>query len=253
VATEPQGALVIDLKKLYWDGIAPAGRWSGIGDFHRHLHVDCYQAKGHVVAKGDGKWLSNGEAAREPVTSYHSKDVLRAPGFFALAASFLPVAQKYLGTEPKLYSVNAFWTRPTDKPPNPDIQVWHRDRDDDKFLVLFMYGTSVVRHREGPHNFVLGSHRNNDHSHRAPLDTEEMTTVFGPAGTMFLADTSGLHYGQVPRDGERMLTWARYGVSSPPAAYEWDKTQPVPASSLDLGVVSDDVKRMTRLVVDWEA
>jgi hypothetical protein len=241
---------LIDLKKLYWDGIAPAGRWSGIEDFRKYL-AQRPQYIGHVAAKSEFQLAPEGTFA--PSTSHLMGHVLAAPGFFSLACSFLPVAAQYLGTEPKLYSVNAFWTRPTDKPPNPDIQVWHRDRDDEKFLVLFMYGTPVEHHHQGPHNFVLGSHRNNDHSHRGPLNTEEMTTVFGPAGNLFLADTSGLHYGQVPRSGERMLVWARYGVSNPPEAYKWDKLKPVPASSLDLGVVTDEVKRMTRLVVDWEA
>jgi hypothetical protein len=240
---------LIDLKKLYWDGIAPAGRWSGIEDFRKYL-AQRPQYIGHVAAKSEFQLAPEGTFA--PSTSHLMGHVLAAPGFFRLATGFLPVAAQYLGTEPKLYSVNAFWTRPTDKPPNPDIQMWHRDRDDDRFLVLFMYGTDVLDRIAGPHCFATGTHRLNDHQHREPTDDEFVSTIFGPAGTMFLADTSALHMGEMPRHRERMLAWARFGVSDPPQAYEWDKTQPVPASSLDLGVVTDEVKRMTRLVVDWE-
>jgi hypothetical protein len=243
---------MIDLKKLYWDGIAPAGTWSGVEDFRRHLK-GCHQYPGHVIAHGDGVYRLPAEAENFPVTCHRPEAVLSAPGFFALTTSFLPVAEEYLGVAPLLYSVNAFWTRPTKKAPNPHIQQWHRDRDDLKFLVLFVYLTDVEHVSDGAHFFATGSHRQNDQQNRAPQASEEVEVIFGPAGTMFLADTSGIHMGEVPWLGKspRGIAWARFGVSERPAAYGWDKTTAVPASTLDLGVVDASVQRATRLIVDW--
>lgn len=148
-------------------------------------------------------------------------DVLAAPHLWDLIVSLLPTAVAYLGVEPHLYSVNAFWTRPTDKPLRPDIQEFHRDYDDDRFLAMFVYGTDVLEEVDGPHRFVVGSH----------LDREEhcgrpATDIYGPAGTVFLADTRAFHLGVRPQRGERLLIWARWCVSPEPWVYAHDKTQP---------------------------
>lgn len=147
------------------------------------------------------------------------RDALLAPHLLERAVELSDLAAAYLGTEPVIYSANAFWTRPGPTAPFWDIQDFHRDADDERFLALFTLLTDVLEPEAGAHELI-----GPDGSIRA---------VLGPAGTTFLADTSHLHRGLKPRLHERGLHWFRYGISDPPPAYAWDGL--VPISHLELG------------------
>ena len=107
-----------------------------------------------------------------------------------------------------------FWTRPGTAAIRADIQDFHRDADDDRFLAMFFYLNDVLNDDAGPHDLI------------GPDGV--CRTVVGPAGTVFLADTSLPHRGRKPTSGERGMAWYRYGVSDRPAANVWDKIEPVP-------------------------
>lgn len=232
---------------LYWDGIAkPLGWFGDWTAFKAHLErVPHYP--GHVLSQGDGYGRDYEWAQAHETTSHRMEDVVRAPYFLDFALSFTDLAEAYLGSFPRLYSLNAFWTRPGLGDPDPNIQEWHRDRDDRKFLVLFLYGSDVLADEDGPHCFARGTHRMNDGKHREPAG-EPVERVYGPAGTFFFADTSGLHRGIKPVRGERLLAWARWGVSDPPASYGWDGLSPV---KLERAAPSERIRESTRLVVEW--
>lgn len=164
----------------------------------------------------------DGQVPRSAVTSdrfcMSLDDAITAPILFERAMSLFSVAQAYLEVPvPLSYSSNAFWTRPG-KDPHPDIQEFHRDADDTRFLALFCYLTDVLEPADGAH--VLQS------------PNGEALTVLGPAGTLFLADTSNPHRGIKPLRGERGIWWWRWGVSDPPESYKWDKNAPIPAARL---------------------
>ena len=176
-------------------------------------------------------------------TCWAPEDVLAAPHFFEFAMSVLPLVKEYLGPHPLLYSVNAFTTYPIMGPMNPDIQAWHRDRDDEKFLALFVYLTDVNLAADGAHLFQRGTQR-------CKANGGEVQEVTGAAGTAFLADTSGLHMGIRPALYPRTLAWARWCISDPPASYRWDKQQPCSRDVLGARYPTDVVLQdLLRLVV----
>jgi hypothetical protein len=154
----------------------------------------------------------------------------------------IPIVREYLGQNPLLYSVNAFTTYPISGPMNPDIQTWHRDRDDVRFLALFVYLTDVLSAEDGAHLFKVGTH---DSDEDGPV-----CTVLGPAGTAFLGDTRGLHMGVRPTTRPRTIAWARWCVTDPPASYVWDKQEPCSRDILGFRYPSNEgVRSSIRLVV----
>ncbi len=219
--------LIDDLRR---DGIARVYPPLGAGpaaELAAYLRAaPCYP--GHVRVYGDGvarSWDVTSEIC--DVWCHSLETTVLAPHLWDLAISLLPAAYAYLEAPPRLYSMNAFWSRASAAPPMSDLQTWHRDRDDDRFLALFVYGTDVLCEEDGPHRFVLGSHDESTiGAHVAP-------PVLGPAGTTFLADTRGLHMGVKPTSTEpRLIVWARYGVSERPWAYGQDQLAPVDADRL---------------------
>lgn len=144
--------------------------------------------------------------------------IIAAPHFLEVALELTNVAARYLNCDPPVgYSMNAFWTRPGASV-RPDIQEFHIDQDDVRFLVLFVYLNDVLNLEDGAQD----------------LDGPDNVrrSITGPRGTMFLADTSRMHRGRKPATGERGLAWFRWGVSPTPPAYLWDKNGPIPASAL---------------------
>ena len=249
------------LKSLYWDGIVKLP-WvwpeSEVQEYVSYMKSrPMFNA--HVKAKSDGVPRKWGECE---VLSYDMADTVAAPHFFEFAIQFTDIVEAYLGSPPHMYSLNAFATFPGVKAPNPDIQLWHRDRDDTKFIALFLYGSDVNSDSFGPHMFAKGSHRNNDGGHHPP--TEPVDIIYGRAGTAFLEDPSGLHLGVKPREGERLLAWARWCVSEMPQSYQWDALKPVSWTTFVLPCLDGQFRRdpipitpatreSTKLVVDWNA
>ena len=168
---------------------------------------------------------------RWPAFCHSMVDIVTAPVFLETAIGMYDVARAYFDNEqPRLYSLNAFWTQPTNSPQYKDTHEWHRDEDDCKQMGMFMYGTDISHTTNGAHMYQRGTHRIPDaalgRDCKAP-PYEIVETVVGESGTLFLSDTSGLHMGLRP-DQPRLLIWARYGVSNPPESYKWDKLSPVP-------------------------
>ena len=197
----------------------------------------CEKHHGHVHGAPTARNQAPGNS-----TCWTAEDVLKAPGFFEFALATAPTVQGYLGTDALLYSFNAFTTYPVSGPKNPDIQEWHRDRDDVAFLALFVYLTDVESPADGPHLYRRGTHL-----YPEGTGIEE---VYGPRGTAFLADGRGLHLGGRPEARPRTIAWARWGVSDPPHAYGWNKTQPVSRQALGARFPQDArTQRMLKLVV----
>ena len=194
------------------DGIVELPPMIGVEDMRKALE-GCQTYHGHVKGASVAKRQDGNSTCWAP------EDILKAPHFFEFALQFRFLAKDYLEQDPLLYSVNAFTTYPISGPMNPDIQDWHRDKDDTKFLALFVYLSDVLRDEDGAHYYQVGTHTG---SGIGPLKT-----ILGPAGTAFIADGRGLHMGVRPHSAPRTLAWARYGVSDPPASYLWDKQQPV--------------------------
>jgi hypothetical protein len=248
----------------------------------------CYAA--HVPAQSDGVARSVDEtAARANYGSYTLEQSLRAPRVteLALDPAVLALASGYLGCAPSLYSINTFWTFP--RPDEGLTHHYHRDEDDFRFLVLFVYWTDVGV-GEGEFYFIEGTHdyrtverrirlspwpfihklRKRHTAHSAEelrrlnggtgyghdglyrrLFGRHVRRIDGGAGTAILSDTFGLHCGALPHSRRRLCTWIRYGLYEN-TTYRNDQTIPVPASAVR-GRVRDDVltRHVTRLLLDW--
>ena len=147
-------------------------------------------------------------------------DAILTPVILEKALALTDFVSAWLGRDPALaYSANSFYTRPARGPTRPDIQEFHDDRDDPAgFLAMFVYLTDVLNDEQGPHD-IIGP-------------DGQMRTIYGPAGTVFLADTKHLHRGRRPLHSERGLAWFRWGVSNPPPSYLWDQNEPISAAEL---------------------
>lgn len=187
------------------------------------------------------------------VFSVSMGDLTLAPHWFEYALGFHDLARAHFGGRfPRLYSLNAFWTKP-----GPDLfhytQDWHRDGDDDQQLAIFMFGTDVPTPEHGGHEYQRGTHLTTDdnlgrdpHADPAP---EIVELVVGPRGTAILIDGQGLHRG-LPPAGARLLLWARWGISEMPRSYVWDKMTHLPKEQLgDRYPTDPDLRESVRLIV----
>lgn len=187
------------------------------------LRAPVYNA--HVWAQSDKRPRTLDECPDVACTTQET--LITAPYFLEFVDRFTPIAQAYIGQEPALlYSVNAFWTMPSPAPANPLYQGFHRDCDDRKFLAMFIYGTDVRTLYDGPHVYERGSHRSYQLAGDMPPCIARRE-FYGDAGTIIFADTSGLHFGAKPVHARRLIFWARWGVSEPPASYTFDQLYPV--------------------------
>jgi len=169
---------------------------------------------------------------------YDYLDLWSAPHIVELAAQdrFLDLAQSYLGCTPTLYSINAFWSFPN-RQPNKASQLFHRDWEDFRSLVLFTLLTPVEAPEEGAHYYVEASHeverfqtalrgRNvsaEDVENLLEREEKEIAATamrlfessarrfYGAAGRSFCADGYGLHRAVVPKSRPRLLLWCRFG------------------------------------------
>ncbi len=126
-------------------------------------------------------------------------DVMAAPHFLEFAKSFTPLASEYFGESAHLWSLNAMHT---DQTAPYGVNGLHRDREAEKILALFMFGTDVAK--TGAQILL-------------PEDDEAKSEwVWGPKGTAWLADPRHLHMGLLPQ-APRMLIWARWANVVPAA------------------------------------
>jgi hypothetical protein len=131
-------------------------------------------------------------------------------------ASVLAVVQAALGCQPVLALAALWWSVPfLDHADSYAAQLYHFDMDQSNFLKVFVYLTDVTS-VTGPHCFVRGSHRGRPLAlrrdgrladeevarHYAPAEIVEIT---GPAGTVFVENTRGLHKGKHPTGGDRLI------------------------------------------------
>jgi hypothetical protein len=183
-------------------------------------------------------------------------DLAAAPAVQRLLAdrSLLALAQGYLGAAPVHDLVAMWWSAPGGGgPSSAAAQLFHFDLDRLRFLKLFVYLTDVDDD-SGPHQFVAGSHRRlpAPFRHDRRYDTDEVRVAFGdaairtiggPRGTVFVADTRGLHRGCPVRRGHRLvfqMEWASSLFGIPTA------TLPVPHALPELAAAVAELPSVYR-------
>lgn len=153
--------------------------------------------------------------------------------------SLLRLAQDYIGSAPVHDLVAGWWSAPGAGSAAKAAQLFHFDLDRPRFVKLFVYLTDVGQ-ETGPHAFVRGTHRflpSEFRGDRRYSDEEverrfrsQVLRLAGPRGTVFLADTRGLHKGEPVVRGHRLVfqlelasslfgqTYTRPVLSAPNAA-----------------------------------
>jgi hypothetical protein len=155
------------------------------------------------------------------IADYSLLTVMSCPLIVALvnAPEVLSLAGAYLGCCPTLSSVGLRWSFPSAAEAS-DVQRFHRDPDDWRFVKLFVYLTDVDEN-SGPHVYVQGSHRTDIELRARSYDLarierafgpDAVQTVTGPRGTAFMADTAGIHMGRPPSDRPRLMLVAQYSL-----------------------------------------
>lgn len=222
------------------------------------------------------------EARRDfPIVGYRSDQILRAPGLIDQLNDprLIDLIEAHLGCVPTLYSVNAWWSFPAEKPELYYSQYFHRDTDDWRFITLFIYLTDVDSDG-GPHQIIPGSHSLKTMKELArgtswlkPFDAEasfvksmgaefaeqcerhfakQTVSLMGPAGSMFLVNTLALHRGLMPTRTPRLLMWARYGLG--PTCISTDQEHGPISTRLVSTALADTPRNryINRLLVEFE-
>lgn len=175
------------------------------------------------------------------IADYSLITVLSCPLILALIndPEVLSLAGAYLGCCPTLSSVGLRWSFPS-KSEASDVQRFHRDPDDWRFVKLFVYLTDVDEN-SGPHIYVQGSHRSDLHMRARPYDLSDIKQKYGQdsarmmlgqRGTAFMADTIGIHMGKPPTERPRLMLIAQYSLL-PVYAFKYQPLAMLPKPAID--------------------
>lgn len=151
---------------------------------------------------------------------HYPKDVVDCPHIMELvnAPSVIQLATEYLGCTPTLSCLGVQWSFPTNSPSL--AQCFHRDDEDWKYLRFLVYLTDVDE-GAGPHVYVKGSHRDKLPLRLKFYSPEELAQlygarnlfkVFGTRGTGIVADTSGIHKGELPTVKPRLILTFTFSI-----------------------------------------
>jgi hypothetical protein len=208
---------------------------------------------------GAGPHIYSG--ANKYYSCYPSGYVIRSPLLpFMNDPKLLGLVELYMECWPTLYSMNVWWSNPAPEPQLDHMQRFHRDRDDWRFLCLFIYGTDVDE-EHGPHQMIRGSHRTDVTGKGEAFDKaceanhgEQIQTVTGKAGTCFLVNTIALHRGLPPKAGPRLIAWGRYGLGPNINSYDLEGG-PIAARVIPHLKPLDNVKGryINRLLLDFDS
>ena len=131
---------------------------------------------------------------------------------FAQNMGFHKIAMNYLNSSKCNFCITSWNTYGHTSEDLLKTGLWHRDRDGIKLLKIFIY-LSDVGEENGPHYFVLGSHKNKplrfvpqfryeDKKVREYYKDNKIIKIKGKKGTCFAEDTTGLHRGSKPSLGK---------------------------------------------------
>lgn len=175
-----------------------------------------------------GDFLPDAVPSTETNMGYYRQDqILAAPGVWDLFNHplVLETAGLFLGCKPTIDNIGTWWSF-ADRAQARGTQWFHRDWDNIRSVKLFLYLTEVGE-EDGAFEFVATSQsderlveisRISDDRVAAVMGDLPVKRMTGPAGTMFMADTFGVHRGRLPGTRPRLLLTAQYGVWRTPHA-----------------------------------
>lgn len=167
------------------------------------------------------------------IANYGLKDIIDSPHILELAnrPSLLRLAASYIGCKPTISALGLRWSFPS-AAVGTDVQAFHRDTDDWRYMKVLVYLTDV-NDEAGPHVYVKGSHMTKAPMRLRPYQDTEINQRYGAdqtiiatgkAGFGFAVDTAGIHKGAVPTREPRLMLQIQYSLL-PAFAYRY-KPQP---------------------------
>ena len=134
----------------------------------------------------------------------------------------LSVAAQYLGSNPVVIGSRLYWSLAHENEEFQTAENWHVDAGDGlRFVKLFIALTDVDS-SNGPTNYILGTHKSLPRKfysgrrfHKNEIESrfrERIVEATGEIGSIYLADTRGLHRGMPVKRGERLLLHFFYGT-----------------------------------------
>lgn len=213
--TGEESAMLATLKAEGLANIAPACSERQVSEIVSFLRMET------LVARSGARFRPHEAPAGVSTASYPLETVLRCPHVLDLVnrPSMLRLAEEYLGCIPTVSGLRIDWSAPSDASV-AYVQQYHRDHDDWRFLKLFVYLTDVDEDG-GPHEYVRTSHLGSGRFTRRPYEAAEVearygraniSRVTGKSGTSFLADTWGIHKGNVPLSKPRLMLQIQYSL-----------------------------------------
>jgi hypothetical protein len=180
-----------------------------------------------LVRRFHGRTSAEGEGAAAMTAAKEKKDKkysfpLDSPWLRVGASeAMLDVVNSYRGQFTKLYYADNWFTIPY---PGSDTRIasqrWHRDPEEEHVVKAFLYLCDVDE-GTGPFEYVKGSpsggrygelwkwgggqRRPPDDEVSAAVAEEDRLALTGPAGTMILCDTGGVHRGGFARTRPRVM------------------------------------------------
>lgn len=135
--------------------------------------------------------------------------------------SLVNIARDYLGAEPRLHNVQAWWSFPPPEGEKPHNYGFHYDIDSFKFLKFFIYLTDVTM-EHGPHVIIAKTHkkktwvekmnrRMTDEQVEKHFDSSDINIMLGNAGEGFFEDTFSYHKGLTPKK-PRLIFQVEYSL-----------------------------------------
>ncbi len=204
-------------------------------DMRRHFEASPLYADS--TAREDSRTTFAEAEAVQNLAHYADRDILNCPHLLDIALNplHLGLAQSFLGTVPMIITCAAWWSFARADEAR-EAQLYHLDLDDYRFLKLFVYLTDVDE-TSGPHVYVPTTHRADillKAREAAPsiqqfdqwlgqlrkTDREvgdafgiAPVEITGEAGTVFVANTRGIHKGLLPKDRNRLVCQIVYGMT----------------------------------------
>lgn len=209
-------------------------------ELHNYLKLDPVYEVSHSCSE-PSKWQSPKEAISSsdrlsPRLNHYRKDVVKYEATWRLiqVLRLEDIANRYLGCSALLTSVDSWHVAPIQPNKHSDelyssaAQTYHYDMDWIRFIKFFINLTDVDE-RSGPFEFIPTSHRSKHHSYFRDgrfetLRAEDRTAVkaTGEAGTLFAADTSGLHRDGRATSASRHVLQVEFAVAAFGAKFQYD-------------------------------
>jgi hypothetical protein len=158
----------------------------------------------------------------------------------AFHRSLLNIANAYFGMAAKLRYYNVWYNVATTAEAR-ESQLWHRDREDNLILKVFIYLSDVDK-ESGALSYVAKTHqkganrnirpeffmedrvqRSTDEQMALAAGKDSWAQACGPRGTIAFVDTRGFHKGGEVRQGERLVYTAMFTspASDSPRLFEY--------------------------------